>query len=264
MADRRLARDFHEPLVIVDVEHGLRRIRHLEDDDRTDLDRIALQVVDLQRLAVEVAYLQRYLLLGGEREHHPKSGLGDRADVAAEERNDLRLVRLYDRHRRDCHEEQQNEQDAERDNPAGRRRLIASGRSAGRCRPPRKPGMRARRRNRSLCHARISFMSNAPRYNFDTIMISLLEVAGIEFRIDPRLRIWRRHRNDFVGRSHQDFYLCLHPFAVCLYWPDSRLGFGIPQRAERLENPIKNGSRDIAEPFDRLPSCRLTFVRIDE
>ena len=67
VAQRGLALHVHEVLVVVDLEERLGRVDDLPDDDRGDLDRVAVVVVDLELLALEVADAQRDLPLRVER-----------------------------------------------------------------------------------------------------------------------------------------------------------------------------------------------------
>ena len=74
MAQRRLGLDGHVLLVVVDVEHRARRVAHLPDHRRRDLDRIAALVVHLELFAVEVAQAQAdtfFLLRKGFAQRRP-------------------------------------------------------------------------------------------------------------------------------------------------------------------------------------------------
>ena len=54
VTQRRLGLHADEVDVVVDREHRLRGVGHLPDDDRGDLDRVAVGVVDLQVVGLEV------------------------------------------------------------------------------------------------------------------------------------------------------------------------------------------------------------------
>jgi hypothetical protein len=107
-----------EVLVVVDVEERLGGVDDLPDDDAGDLDRIALAVVDLELLALEVADALRDALLHREGIHPAQPGVADGADVAAEERDDARLVRLHG-------------EEARQDQQSGQQREHAEQREAG-------------------------------------------------------------------------------------------------------------------------------------
>ena len=57
VAERGLALDVDEVLVVVHLEQRLGRVHDPPDDDRRDLDRVAVVVVDLELGALEVADL---------------------------------------------------------------------------------------------------------------------------------------------------------------------------------------------------------------
>ena len=94
VAHRRLGLRQDVGLVVLDVEARLRRVVDAPDDRRRDLDRVAAQVVDLELLAVEVVRAHRDLGLGVERIGPAQAALAVGAAVAAEERQQHRLVRL--------------------------------------------------------------------------------------------------------------------------------------------------------------------------
>ena len=88
--------DLDEVLVVVDLEHRFGGVDHAPHDDRGDLDRVALVVVDLELRALEVADAQRDPLLRVERVRPAQARRPDRADVVAEELQHLALVRVDD------------------------------------------------------------------------------------------------------------------------------------------------------------------------
>ena len=98
VAQRGLALDGYELLVILDVEHGLGRVDDAPDDDRGDLDRIPTRVVHLDPVALEVPHPQQDPLSPQHRKRvdPPQTGLGERPDVAAEQDQQARLVGLHD------------------------------------------------------------------------------------------------------------------------------------------------------------------------
>ena len=118
-AQRRFGLDVHEAFVVVDVEHGLGRIDHLPDDDRRDLDRVAVEVVDLELAALEVAHALADLLLGVEGVVPAQAVLVDRADVLAEQAQHRGLVGLDHVEAEQAEERQAAEQQAA-DGHAGR------------------------------------------------------------------------------------------------------------------------------------------------
>jgi len=96
LTDGRLALDGDEILVVVDVESGLGRVDDVPDDDGGDLNRIAAGVVDFDLLADQVGDTERHPVLGAERIGPVKTGRPDRAEIAADEREDHGLVGMKD------------------------------------------------------------------------------------------------------------------------------------------------------------------------
>ena len=80
VAQRRFGLDLHVVVVVVHLEHRFGGVDDPPDDDRGDLDRIALVVVDLQVRAFEVADALRDALLRVERVRPAQSGVLDRAE----------------------------------------------------------------------------------------------------------------------------------------------------------------------------------------
>src|SRR3972149_10275495 len=67
VSPRGLALNAHVVLVVVYLEAGFGGVYDFPDDDRGDLDRISVKVVDLELLALEVAHPERNPALGVER-----------------------------------------------------------------------------------------------------------------------------------------------------------------------------------------------------
>ena len=155
VAQRRLALDVDEVLVVVHLEAGFGRLDDAPDDHRGNLDRVPLDVVHLQAAALEVPDAQGDPALRVEGVGPAEALHLDRAHVAAEQLQDLGFVgvddeqpgqhdavqrggerveddrprggvgplsRLHD----DEHdqEHQQRQQDPERDPPGRRRHLF--------------------------------------------------------------------------------------------------------------------------------------------
>ena len=90
VAERRLGLDVDEMLEVVDLEQRLRRIRDLPDDDRGDLDRVAVVVVDLEARRLEVADTHGDLAALGQRVDPVQALLTDGPVVATEQHEDPR------------------------------------------------------------------------------------------------------------------------------------------------------------------------------
>src|SRR5262249_20764529 len=61
-----------------------------------NVDRIAMAIVHLELGGLEVPNPERDFPFGGERVHEPEAGILGAADVAAEQRQHLRLVGVHD------------------------------------------------------------------------------------------------------------------------------------------------------------------------
>jgi hypothetical protein len=90
--ERRFGLDVDEVLVVVDLEERLGRVGDLPDDDRCDLDRVAVVVVDLELGGLEVADLDRDLAAHGERVDPVETLRAHGSGVVAEEDEGARLV----------------------------------------------------------------------------------------------------------------------------------------------------------------------------
>jgi hypothetical protein len=94
VAQRRLGLHGHVALEIVDLEQRLRRIAHAPDDGGGDFHRVAPLVVDLLDRHIQVARPHRQLALAVQREGPAQAFAAVRADVAPEQRQHGRFVRL--------------------------------------------------------------------------------------------------------------------------------------------------------------------------
>ena len=115
-----LGLDLDELRVGLDGKRRLSGVSHLPHDDRRDLDRVAVGVVDLEGIGLEVVDPHRDLPLGRERQEHEQPRPTRGADVAAEELDDLGLPGLDDAHRAE-HEGRQDEWQEGADDFPGRR-----------------------------------------------------------------------------------------------------------------------------------------------
>ena len=96
VAQRRLALHLHVVVVVVDFEHGFGGVDDLPHDDRGDLDRVALVVVDLQ-LRRSRSCAPAATRASSCRGDWPSAGrLARGADVVAEQLQHLRLVGVDD------------------------------------------------------------------------------------------------------------------------------------------------------------------------
>ena len=115
MTQGRLGLDPHEVVVVVDGVDRARGVGHLPHDDRGDLDRVAVGVVDLQVVGLEVPDPDAQAPPVGQRNDPPQAGAPDGADVAAEEPDDLGMPRLHDHERgRDDHTDHDRRDDPRR------------------------------------------------------------------------------------------------------------------------------------------------------
>ena len=124
VAQRGLALDVHVVRVVLYLEARLGGVHHLPDDHGGDLDRIAVEVVDLQAVGLEVAHAQRDAAAAGERVDPVPTLFLDRADVAAEQQDDARLVRRDDLVAEQVQERADRAQDAEDQRRRGKHMLV--------------------------------------------------------------------------------------------------------------------------------------------
>ena len=103
MTQRRLGLHLHEVDIVIDGVDRLRGVGHLPDDDRCDLHRVAVGVVDLQAVGLEVPDPNAQVPAVGQRHDAPQAGAADSADIGPEEPHDLGLAGLHD-HQRARHE----------------------------------------------------------------------------------------------------------------------------------------------------------------
>ena len=114
MPQRRLGLHAHEIQVVIDGVERSRGIGHLPDDDRGDLDGIAVGVVDLQMVRLEVPDPDADVAPVGEGQDPGQAGAAHGAGVAAEEPHDPGLAGLHD----DERGQDQNGDDARHDGDA--------------------------------------------------------------------------------------------------------------------------------------------------
>ena len=142
IAQRRFALDVDVVFVVVHLERRLRGFHDAPHDDRGDVDRVALAVVDLQLAALEVPHPQRQLPLLVKRICVAQAADLCRADIVAEQLQHLRLVRRH--HEEPLQQEHPEGEQADRRQHPADRRCPGSGsgrlrRTARRCRPARRP-----------------------------------------------------------------------------------------------------------------------------
>ena len=104
MAQGRLGLDADEVEVVVDGVQRARGVGDLPDDDRGDLDGVAVGVVDLQVVRLEVPHADADVAAVGEGKDPRQAGAADGADVAAEEPHDPGLAGLDDDERGQDHD----------------------------------------------------------------------------------------------------------------------------------------------------------------
>ena len=95
IAQRGLGLDVDEVLVVVDLEQRLGGVGDLPDDDRGDLDRVAVVVVHLELGGLEVADADRHLWSLRERIDPSQAVIVHRPVVLAEQHHDACLVGLH-------------------------------------------------------------------------------------------------------------------------------------------------------------------------
>ena len=101
-------------------------IGNLPDDDRGDLDRVSVGVVDLQPVGLEVADPNAQAPPVGQRHRPPQARAADGADIGSKEPHDLGMARLHDDQRAgDDHRHHHWQGDQTRDR-AGRKREADS------------------------------------------------------------------------------------------------------------------------------------------
>jgi uncharacterized membrane-anchored protein len=97
--ERRFGLNPDEVVVAVHRKDGLCGIGDLPDDDRRELHRVSVGVVDLEVVGLEVAYANAQIPSVRKRNDAPQARPPKRAHIAAEEPHDLRVARLDDHQR---------------------------------------------------------------------------------------------------------------------------------------------------------------------